>query len=110
MKGGDTWELVLKGASAAGIGEKLARLGQDLVPASVEDLGEGRVRLSFFVTGSEAADGEAIFDWAVSENLKILQMNRKKVSLEDIFVRLTKDQSAGEERNNEPPAGEGVSA
>jgi ABC-2 type transport system ATP-binding protein len=130
MKGGDTWELVLKGASAKGIEEKLSRLGWDLVPASVEDLSEGTVRLSFFVPGPEGAfgegiggensGGEKIFDWAVAENLKILRMNRKKVSLEDIFVKLTteergrrpmtKDQSAGEGQNGEPPAGKGASA
>jgi ABC-2 type transport system ATP-binding protein len=124
MKGGDTWELVLKGADAAAIGVKLSRLGKDLVPARAEDLGQGRVRLSFFVpdgegaagegTGGENSGGEKIFDWAVAENLKILQMNRKKVSLEDIFVQLTKEERgtrppAGEERNGEPSAGEGAS-
>ncbi|MDR2922213.1 MAG: hypothetical protein LBU85_02580 [Treponema sp.] len=30
-----------------------------------------------------------IFDWAVSGGLKIIGMNRKKISLEDIFVSLT---------------------
>jgi len=30
-----------------------------------------------------------IFDWAVSSGMKLIGMNRKKISLEDIFVSLT---------------------
>jgi ABC-2 type transport system ATP-binding protein len=120
MKGGDTWELVLKGAGAASIGEKLTRLGKPpsslpmtLTPAGAEDLGDGTLRLSFFVPGGEEAFGggtgnghscgELIFDWAVTEKLKILQMNRKTLSLEDIFVRLTT-----EERTSGPVDRDGV--
>jgi hypothetical protein len=36
--------------------------------------------------------GEMIFDWAVSGGLKIIGMNRKKLSLEDIFVSLTSEE------------------
>jgi ABC-2 type transport system ATP-binding protein len=115
MKGGDTWELVLKGASAASVGEKLARLGRGLSPASAEDLSGGAVRLSFFIPGGEGAggerlDGERIFDWAVQEKLKILLMNRKTLSLEDIFVQLTKEERSepvGGEANGGPLAGGG---
>jgi ABC-2 type transport system ATP-binding protein len=103
MKGGDTWELVLKsrGASPAGavpgphsapggrlLGEKLGRLG-NVVPGPVEELANGTVKLSFFVTRGGEDEGERIFDWAVAEGFKILMMNRKPLSLEDIFVKLT---------------------
>jgi ABC-2 type transport system ATP-binding protein len=40
---------------------------------------------------SYSNSGERIFDWAVCENLKILEMKRKKLSIEDIFVKLTGD-------------------
>jgi ABC-2 type transport system ATP-binding protein len=126
MKGGDTWELVLKervlpgGASpSAGIApdgqggpegfrplrEKLRRLGPDVVPGPLEGLTGGAVKLSFFIPGGAGdageAAGERIFDWALAEGCKILMMNRKPFSLEDIFVRLTA------EENTQASGGEG---
>jgi len=130
LKGGDTWELTLKGAEIA---EKCARLNLGAEPEIAEDQGLYKVR--FFLpsgtisptgggvptsadtapvgttsadtapvgttsadmapvgtTSAGTADGERIFDWAVAENLKILGMNRRKLSLEDIFVKLTSDE------------------
>jgi ABC-2 type transport system ATP-binding protein len=90
----DTWELLLKGAPAPHIQNRLAGLGREIGTVDAETLDNGLVKLSFVVrdplspeTGEGA--GEAIFDWAVSENLKILRMDRKRLSLEDIFVKLT---------------------
>jgi ABC-2 type transport system ATP-binding protein len=93
MKGGDTWELSLKGTDISGVKRSLALLpaeGTELSSLTVSAGEGGAVAVSFFL-GSEGADGagERIFDWAVSEGLKILMMNRKRLSLEDIFVRLT---------------------
>jgi ABC-2 type transport system ATP-binding protein len=99
MKGGDTWELILKGADVSGIEDRLTRLGT----LSLESRGSGdpgTVKVSFFLPSGSAVGGEEIFDWAVAEGFKILGMNRRKLSLEDIFVKLT-----GEERNGPPPAG-----
>ena len=99
MKGGDTWELILKGAdsdsSADGVKGKLAELGQ-ISNALVETKDSGLVTASFFVQTDEnsgADAGERIFDWAVNNRYKILGMNRKKLSIEDIFVKLTSDES-----------------
>jgi ABC-2 type transport system ATP-binding protein len=94
MRGGDTWELILKGADADTVRAKLARLGPDPGAGKVESGGEGTVNASFFIPGGESGlyDGERIFDWAVGEGLKILGMNRKKLSLEDIFVKLTSEE------------------
>ncbi|MDR2742647.1 MAG: ATP-binding cassette domain-containing protein [Treponema sp.] len=100
LKGGDTWELVLKGSGKAGVEERLSRLnlpGRELSGLETEEREDGIVKAGFFLGNSGAGvenPGEGIFDWAVSEGLKILLMNRKKLSLEDIFVKLT-----GEERN-----------
>jgi len=93
LKGGDTWELTLKGWDIA---EKCARLNLGAEPEIAEDQGLYKVR--FFLPSGTAgtADGERIFDWAVAENLKILGMNRRKLSLEDIFVKLTSDETTAE--------------
>ncbi len=42
--------------------------------------------------GDEAA--EAVFDWAAASGAKLLEMRRERLSMEDIFVRLTKEDSA----------------
>ncbi|MDR1909872.1 MAG: ATP-binding cassette domain-containing protein [Spirochaetaceae bacterium] len=105
LKGGDTWDLLLKGAGAEAVKEKLDKFalsaGFELSSLTAEDGGGGTVRAGFFLAGEgdapRSAPGEQLFDWAVMEGLKLLEMNRRKFSLEDIFVKLTGD-SAGEER------------
>jgi ABC-2 type transport system ATP-binding protein len=100
MKGGDTWELILKGADAQSITGKLTLLGQ-LSKVSVEAAPDGTVAANFFMpseadlsgTDANSGMGERIFDWAVSQGVKILGMNRKKLSIEDIFVQLTSDET-----------------
>jgi len=93
MKGGDTWELILKGAGEAVVGGKLSLLG-DISNVLTESTADGCVCANFFVpAGADGENpGERIFDWAVAQNLKILGMSRKKVSIEDIFVKLTSDE------------------
>jgi ABC-2 type transport system ATP-binding protein len=107
MKGGDTWELMLRGAetlTAEAIKERLHSPGggiSSVTGVSAEEMGNGVVKLGFFVPTDNAADanafiptGEMIFDWAVAGGLKIIGMNRKKISLEDIFVSLTSDEQS----------------
>jgi ABC-2 type transport system ATP-binding protein len=99
IKGGDTWELVLKetrptesmAGSTENMAEKCARFAGNSPPVITEAQGLYNVR--FVLPGGDAtADGERIFDWAVAEGFKILGMNRRKLSLEDIFVKLTGDE------------------
>jgi len=100
MKGGDTWELVLKGASAETVTGRLQGLGGNVGSVSAKVLDDGTIGLSFFVPsggGVNVAGGERIFDWAVAEGYKILGMSRKKLSLEDIFVSLTSDEASSGE-------------
>jgi ABC-2 type transport system ATP-binding protein len=101
MKGGDTWEICLKGGA---IQAALPRLGFGYSRPRIEEAEDGTARLSFFVPGAGGAEGEEIFDWAVREGFKILMMNRRSLSLEDIFVHLT----AGEDLSigDDPAAGE----
>jgi ABC-2 type transport system ATP-binding protein len=105
MKGGDTWELSLKGADVPGVRARLARLGGNPASLTLEARDDGVVDLGFFVPGTDSLGGEAIFDWAVAEGLKILGMNRKKLSLEDIFVKLTGDLSGGSGKSAAGAAG-----
>ena len=101
VKGGDTWELILKGAPAQAVKEKLQRLQAVANQGEATDAGDGTVTASFFVPGSDGvSDGERIFDWAISEGLKIIGMNRRKLSLEDIFVKLTAEEKSGKPPSN----------
>jgi ABC-2 type transport system ATP-binding protein len=96
MKGEISWDLVLKGKSAAETGELLGRLGNGVREEKLFDRDDKTVFLSFPVRDGNI-DGEAVFDWAVACGLKILSMNQKRLSLEDIFVKLTREASDGEE-------------
>jgi ABC-2 type transport system ATP-binding protein len=101
----DTWELYLKGAKAEGLESRLALAGRETGEVKAETQENGLVRLAFNLRNSNtteggdareaganyALDGELIFDWAVSRGYKIIGMNRKKLSLEDIFVKLTSE-------------------
>jgi ABC-2 type transport system ATP-binding protein len=97
MKGGDSWELTLKGAYAHTLPERLLRLSEGIAPASMEERPGGTIELRFFLPAQEGAgeeiEGERIFDWAVAQGYKIVRMNRKRLSLEDIFVKLTNEEA-----------------
>ena len=104
MKGGDTWELILKGADADAVKGKLSLLGE-IANAQAQMSDNGTVTASFFVPAGDSGEanaGERIFDWAVSQGVKILSMNRRKLSIEDIFVKLTSDENKS---RNEAPQG-----
>lgn len=60
----------------------------------LDDQGDGikRVRLVVRYGESERA-AEAVFDWAVAQGAKILEMRRERLSMEDIFVRLTTEEA-----------------
>jgi ABC-2 type transport system ATP-binding protein len=100
MKGGENWDICLKGADSSALRRKLAALSTEHFGGKLEvkDLEEsfgGPVNAAFFIPCSPTDDGagenaEKIFDWAVASQLKILRMDRKRLSLEDIFVQLTK--------------------
>jgi len=99
MKGGDTWELLLKGGGydADTIKDRLSSLG-NLSNTLVESNESGLVSANFFIPAlAEETDnaGERIFDWAVGNGLKILEMKRKKLTIEDIFVKLTSETKQG---------------
>jgi ABC-2 type transport system ATP-binding protein len=92
--GMDTWELYLKGAEAAEIESRLGQLERETGEIKADALEDGIIRLGFVIknSGAYALDGECIFDWAIKQGYKIIGMNRKKLSLEDIFVKLTTEE------------------
>ena len=106
LKGGDNWEIVLKGSDAEKIKEKFILPDENITPVSAENLEDGTVRLCFSFSGTEKHEDapvkEKIFDWAVSNGLKVFDIGRKKLSMEDIFVKLT----AEEQKNERLSAGE----
>ena len=103
VKGGrrDIWELYLKGAKAEELQDRLVLPGKAVADLSVESMENEIVRLCFSLaaggqgSGDLPDDGELIFDWALAQGYKILEMIRKKLSLEDIFVKLTNEPSSG---------------
>jgi ABC-2 type transport system ATP-binding protein len=112
LKGADTWRLMLKGADKEALAEKIVRLGAGVRVEKLEDAAENTVALVFSTPlgapdgassedSSGGVDGERIFDWAVAEQLKIVGMSQKKISLEDIFVRLTSE-SGGSKMEDAP--------
>jgi ABC-2 type transport system ATP-binding protein len=90
--GMDTWELYLKGAGKD-IEKRLSRLGMETGETKAETMEDGITHLSFVIKNRKAfaLDGERIFDWALGQGYKIIGMNRKKLSLEEIFVKLTSE-------------------
>jgi ABC-2 type transport system ATP-binding protein len=101
--GMDTWELCLKGAAQAEIESRLRQLGRETGEVKAETLEDGIIRLGFVIKNSAAyaLDGECIFDWAIRQGYKIIGMNRKKLSLEDIFVKLTAEERSSQTTTEE---------
>jgi ABC-2 type transport system ATP-binding protein len=113
-EGFHTWELDLKGAVHGEIEGRLSQLGlsspsgAEIREVKAESVENGIVRLSFEMrdSGDYSLDGERIFDWALSQGCKIIGMNRKKLSLEDIFVKLTADERGSKPLTSEQKTGE----
>jgi ABC-2 type transport system ATP-binding protein len=105
MKGGVTWDLTLKAGGGTGAVESVKNALPDLANAAgklqrerATAGNEGVVHVSFFVKsarGKGEVMAESIFVWAVAAGFKILAMQRKRLSLEDIFVKLTGDHEGG---------------
>ncbi|MDR1149320.1 MAG: ATP-binding cassette domain-containing protein [Spirochaetaceae bacterium] len=118
LRGGESWTLTLKGAVSPEVIEQslktFAASFDGKTEISISDLSvsadaatsaasAGIVHAAFVISTAES-NAERIFDWALSLNLKILEMHKKKISLEDIFVKLT-----GSAQQNEVGVSIGVS-
>ena len=100
MAGGeDRYTVALKGRPA---GEIAGGLGRIKGISHVDKLGEnGAAR--FTLTADKGSQlNEAIFDFAVEQGLKLLELQHQSTSLEDVFLQLT----GLEHHHLEAPAGE----
>jgi ABC-2 type transport system ATP-binding protein len=104
MKGGVSWHLRLMPADGSGgkaeIETAISRFAAEkggenqtveAAPAGAKDVFEVSLLAHNRETGVNGEDSfaEALFDWAVAHNYKILSMSRQRLTLEDIFVQLT---------------------
>lgn len=106
LKGEERLTLRLKarkgGLDAAGLGRLLGALpgvksvlrAEDSAPVAgpaSAPAGSGAVFDAEIATAPGGEPGEAVFDWAVSHDVAILEMARHRLSLEEIFVKLTQE-------------------
>jgi ABC-2 type transport system ATP-binding protein len=102
MKGEDVFLFTVKGAGEQPVRSALGNLRELRRIEHIESTGVGpAARTDVQVTlgarpGEEAVapgetleGGELIFDWAVSEGFKLVGLERKRYSLEDVFISLT---------------------
>lgn len=102
MQGGELITAVILGrgggagdAGDAGEGSAAAKAAAALgwPEAAAKPLGGDRSELSYRAPagrGDEAA--ERLFDWAAASGAKLLELRRERISLEEIFVRLTSEE------------------
>jgi ABC-2 type transport system ATP-binding protein len=95
MKRNDSWELILKANSKEDIVKSLSLLGSNAELNSINEQDDKTFLINInSLDANKIIDGEKIFDWVVNNSFKILSMNKKKISIEDIFVRLTNEGDA----------------
>lgn len=105
MQGEERLECAVKGASAEALDilrglprvrsiEVLARDGISNAEAPTSSIVRGGERIRV-VAGPGDGDvvAEAVFDWAAASGAKLLELRRERLSMEDIFVRLTREDS-----------------
>jgi ABC-2 type transport system ATP-binding protein len=88
MKGETVIDVTLKGIDSVSQ-EEIARSLPGYALRKSLPLSPGKLKLELIAASD--SDGEAVFDWAVARKFKILELSKRKTSLEDIFVRLTKE-------------------
>lgn len=87
MKGELLLELLLKGDREPADVDRVSGV-RDLLKSSSP--GEGLHQLQIALLPDSGGE-EAVFDWAVKEGYKILSMVPKRLSLEELFIKLTRE-------------------
>ncbi|MBN2551462.1 MAG: ATP-binding cassette domain-containing protein [Spirochaetales bacterium] len=90
MKGEVLLEVLLKGAGKPS-GVKSVPGVRELLQVSSPAEGLHRIQVALL---PESGAEEAVFDWAVDRGYKILAMVPKRLSLEELFIKLTREGSA----------------
>uniref|UniRef100_A0A7C3I6W9 ABC transporter ATP-binding protein n=1 Tax=Gracilinema caldarium TaxID=215591 RepID=A0A7C3I6W9_9SPIR len=98
LKGQDSWHLELRGNLPEMLPQNFVfnRISFTVQAQTRLDNGSLFIKISHIdePTGLPAdpnAVGETLFDWVVAQGYKLIRMEHQKVSLEDIFVELTKE-------------------
>ncbi len=91
LAGRELLEAVIKAPGVREVERALARLGGAALesPPSPEGAGAWRIRLGFPSGTTDPA--EAVSDWAASEGFKLLELKKERLSMEDAFARLTRE-------------------
>jgi len=92
----DRLEAVIRAPGERVLESALARLGSGSPEGfqAAEAPGAWRVRI-VCPAGSSDRTAEAVSDWAAAEGFKLLELRRDRLSMEDIFARLTGEGEAG---------------
>lgn len=101
----NVWEADITGESQHGVDTALSAFrGEATILSRSDDSRALSVRLK---PDGSAENGEtAVFDWAVANGLKILQLQRKKEGLESVFRRLTDHRDEPEQQGQDEHRGD----
>jgi ABC-2 type transport system ATP-binding protein len=94
LKGEERIRLRLKSSSGAIDRKRLSGIPglRSVASFALEPSGVAAAEIAMPPASNDASEaGEAIFDWAVSNGLKVLELERRRLSLEEIFVKLTQE-------------------
>lgn len=87
MKGEVIFDMIVKGENLAAKQPSLEKLAIVKKLTSFHQIDDVKAEIKVSVDTEDS--GEVLFDWAVGEGMKILSMTPQKISLEDIFRKLT---------------------
>ena len=88
MKGEVLLRLLLKGAADPAPGLSRLQGVKDLLRCEAVSAGRYDIQLAL---NPDCGAEESVFDWAVNEGFKILEMVPQRLSLEDLFIKLTRE-------------------
>ncbi|MCL2481343.1 MAG: ABC transporter ATP-binding protein [Spirochaetaceae bacterium] len=88
MQGDFRYSIILKASDIGSVKSSIEKINtvNEILLFDKKDNGLIDIKLS---VKNDTSCGEELFDWAVSNNFKILSMIPEKVSIEDIFIKLT---------------------
>jgi len=93
LKSDDSFDLTVSGISSDDLRRKVSRISGYAFSSTFTELDSGTIscKISLESSKDQRPGGKRIFDWAVKEGFKIEELTRIKASLEDIFVKLTRE-------------------
>lgn len=98
LQGQDSWDIRLTGKTDQVLPHRVTYKNHTMVIQEQSKLEDGSLKVKLGIesdninsTQSVVSAGELLFDWIVEQGYRIIHMEHQKVSLEDIFVQLTKE-------------------